>query len=83
MDMQLHRHEDREMFSQCFCDLCDATMQVAEMLCQHLSLLDSEKKKWKRETERKRARGLMRRRSRRNKGMDTESLKGLMNSNRG
>lgn len=41
------------------------------------------KKKWKKETERKRDRGLMRQRSRRNKGMDKESLKGLMNSNRG
>lgn len=28
------------MFSQCFCELAT---QVAEMLCQHLSLLDSEK----------------------------------------
>lgn len=41
------------------------------------------KKKWKKETERKRDRGWMRQRSRRNKGMDKESLKGLMNSNRG
>lgn len=31
-------------------------MQVAEMLCQHLSLLDSEKKKRKKETERKKER---------------------------
>lgn len=30
------------MFSQCFCDLAMPLMQVAEMLCQHLSLLDSE-----------------------------------------
>lgn len=38
--MQMHRQEDRGMFSQCFCELAT---QVAEMLCQHLSLLDSKK----------------------------------------
>lgn len=39
--MQMHRQEDPGgMFSQCFCELA---RQVAETLCQHLSLLDSEK----------------------------------------
>lgn len=33
---------DRGMFSQCF---CDGATQVAETLCQHLSLLGSTKKK--------------------------------------
>lgn len=40
------------MFSQCFCELAT---QVAEMLCQHLSLLDSEKNGHK-GTNRRRAR---------------------------
>lgn len=47
--MQMHRQEDRGMFSQCFCELAT---QVAEMLCQHLSLLDS--KKWTKGTDRRR-----------------------------
>lgn len=42
MDMQMHRHEDRGMFSQCFCDHATPRCKVAEMLRQHLSLLDSE-----------------------------------------
>lgn len=49
MDIQMHRHEDQGMFSQCFCDLSLPVMQVAEMLCQHLSLLDSKTKEGYRE----------------------------------
>lgn len=86
MDKQMHRHEDRAgMFSQCFCDLACHDARVAEMLCQHLSLLDSKKKKKKKKKgrEKKTEGGLMRQRGRRKRRMDKGSLKGLTNSNRG
>lgn len=42
------------MFSQCFCELAT---QVAEMLCQHLSLLDSEINGHKRNKQKERETG--------------------------
>lgn len=47
----MHRREDQGMFSQCFCDLIDAIVRVAETLWQHLSLLDSNNKKKKQRQE--------------------------------
>lgn len=60
----------------------DAVMQVAETLCQHLSLLDSEK--WRGVGKKKERNGInMRKKSRRNRRTDKERLKGLTNSSRG